>query len=282
MLGQSRSCTPVSNIWSRSFRPNQCEDLGEYQRKFLKIAHILINGRKLSDLDQDALFLSGLPADLETQVRQHLLITKSTDHPSDPYPIADIIEATQFLFTSSALCPLLAAPVAGTPTAQPYYLAWAAPVPTPVAPRTATPTAASAIKQEQINLQCTARQDCAFCADPSHFMGSCPLVEGYIQAGKASRGTDSRLYLPDSWHIPHIQDTRCLCKCLDWCKDDRMAGRTKGVRHTCPEPSKGRGKARYFAPKGTQGKGGVGRKSKAEELSAKDSLGSNRSTRPEV
>ena len=65
-------------------------------------------------------------------------------------------------------------------------------------------------------------------------------------------------------------------------KDDRTAGRTKGVRHTCPEPSKGRGEARYFAPKGTQGKGGVGRKSKAEELSAEDSLGSDRSARPEV
>ena len=48
------------------------------------------------------------------------------------------------------------------------------------------------------------------------------------------------------------------------CKDNRTAGRTKGVRHTCPGPSKGRGEARYFAPKGTQGKEGVGRKSKAE------------------
>ena len=66
------------------------------------------------------------------------------------------------------------------------------------------------------------------------------------------------------------------------CKDDRMAGRTKGVRHTCPEPSKGRGEARYFAPKGTQGKGGVGRRSKAKELNAEDSLGSDQSARPEV
>ena len=55
-----------------------------------------------------------------------------------------------------------------------------------------------------------------------------------------------------------------------------MAGRTKGVRHTCPEPLKRRGEARYFAPKGTQGKGGVRRKSKAEGLSAGDSPGSNR------
>ena len=46
-------------------------------------------------------------------------------------------------------------------------------------------------------------------------MGSCPLVEGYIQAGKASRGTDGHLYLPDGRRILHIQGTRCLHKCLD-------------------------------------------------------------------
>ena len=61
-----------------------------------------------------------------------------------------------------------------------------------------------------------------------------------------------------------------------------MAGRTKGVKHTCPEPLKGRGEVRYFAPKGTQGKGGVRRKSTAEGLSAWDSPGSDRSVRPEV
>ena len=48
------------------------------------------------------------------------------------------------------------------------------------------------------------------------------------------------------------------------CKDDKTAGRTKGVRHTSPGPSKGRGKARYFAPKETQDKGGVGRKLRTE------------------
>ena len=110
------------------------ENLSEYQCKFLKIARILINSCKLSDLDQDALFLSSLPADLETQVRQCLLITKSTHHPFVPYPIANIVEGTQFLLTSSALHPLLAAPAAGMPTAQPYYLVWAALVPTLVAP----------------------------------------------------------------------------------------------------------------------------------------------------
>ena len=66
------------------------------------------------------------------------------------------------------------------------------------------------------------------------------------------------------------------------CKDNRTAGRTKGVKHTFPEPLKGRGEVRYFAPLGAQGKGGVGKKSKAKGLNAGDSLGSDRSMRPEV
>ena len=39
----------------------------------------------------------------------------------------------------------------------------------------------------------------------------------------------------------------------------------KGVRHTCPGPSKGRGEARYFAPKGTQDKEGVGKSPKPKD-----------------
>ena len=97
------------------------EDLGKYQRKFLKIARTLINNRKLSELDRDVLFLTGLPVDIETQVRQRLLITKTAHHPSDPYPIDDIVDATKFLLTSSALRPLAAAPVAAPYTTPPYF-----------------------------------------------------------------------------------------------------------------------------------------------------------------
>ena len=133
------------------------EDLGEYQRKFLKIARTLINNRKLSELDRDALFLTGLPVDIETQVRQRLLITKTAHHPSDPYPIDDIVDATKFLLTSSALRPLAAAPVAAPYTAPPYFPAWAAPPATTVTPQTTIQTAPPVIKQEQVNMQRTAR-----------------------------------------------------------------------------------------------------------------------------
>ena len=166
------------------------EELGDYQRKFMKITRTLINNCKLSELDWDALFLTGLPVDIETQVRQQLLITKTAHHPSDPYSI----DAAKFLLTGSALRPLAAAPVTAPYTAPLYFPAWAAPLATTVTPQTTIQTAPPVIKQEQANMQRTACRDCAFCADPAHFMGSCLLVDRYIQAGKASRGTDGRLY----------------------------------------------------------------------------------------
>ena len=110
---------------------------------------------------------------------------------------------------------MLAAPMAAAAPAQPYCLAWAALPALPALPQTIMPTAPLAIKQEQVAMQQAARKNCAFCADPSHFMGSCPLVDGYIQAGKASCGSDSRLYLPDSRRIPRVQGTCCLYECLD-------------------------------------------------------------------
>ena len=47
-----------------------------------------------------------------------------------------------------------------------------------------------------------------------------------------------------------LKDLDVLCKGgVIWqCKDDRTAGRTKGVRHTCPGPSKGEEARRDTSP----------------------------------
>ena len=128
------------------------EDLGEYTRKFNKIATILVRAKKLSDLDQGALFITGLPADLETQVRQRLYITKTDVHPSDPYPLNDILDATKFLLTGAALRPLAVASPSTAPVT-PYYPAWAAPGPSAPAPSLPAQTAAPVVKQEQTGMQ---------------------------------------------------------------------------------------------------------------------------------
>ena len=113
-----------------------------------------------------------------------------------------MVDAAQFLLTGSTLYPMLAAPtVAATPT-QPYYQAWAAPPAMPAIPQTSTLTAPLAIKQEQVAMQRAARKDCAFYTDPFHFMGSCPLVDGYIHAGVelcSALGWDLNFLRPSSY-----------------------------------------------------------------------------------
>ncbi|KAF8548029.1 hypothetical protein OG21DRAFT_1489720 [Imleria badia] len=98
---------------------------------------------------------------------------------------------------------------------QPYYLAWALPVQPGPSPQLAAPVAAPVIKQEQLTLRRAGPQLCAFCADPTHFMGSCPHVDAYIQSGRATCGSDNCIYLPDGRRIPCVPGTNCLKECLD-------------------------------------------------------------------
>ncbi|KAF8124195.1 hypothetical protein EV363DRAFT_1454736 [Boletus edulis] len=200
--------TTVPAIWADF-------ELGEYQHKFMKVAKLLIQARKLSDLDRDTLFLSRLPEHLKMQVQQCLLITKSTHHLSNPYPVEDTIEAMKFLLTGLALHMLLPPAHLTAPVAQPYYPAWAAPGPAFPTPQTTQLVATPVVKQEQIATQRVVNRNCVFCTDPSHFMGNCPHIEPYIQTSRACRGSDCQLCLPDRRRIPHIPRTCCLKDCLD-------------------------------------------------------------------
>ena len=123
--------------------------------------------------------------------------------------------AALFLLTGAVLQPLASfSPTAYTPV-QPYYPAWASPAHPSASPQPLVPVAAPAIKQEQLALCQTSPQLCAFYADPTHFMGSCPHVEGYIWSGRASHGADNHIHLPDGRWIPRVPGTSCLKDCLD-------------------------------------------------------------------
>ena len=120
-----------------------------------------------------------------------------------------------FLLTGTVLQPLASSSPAAYTLAQPYYPAWASPAHPSASPQPPVPVAAPAIKQEQLALCRPGPQLCAFCADPTHFMGSCPHVEEYIRSGRASRGADNRIHLPDGRQIPRVPGTSCLKDCLD-------------------------------------------------------------------
>ncbi|KAF8547109.1 hypothetical protein OG21DRAFT_1490501 [Imleria badia] len=133
-------------------------------------------------------------------------------------PMADTAAAAaaQFLLTGAALHPFASSSPGTLTPMQPYYPAWASPAQPESSPQLAAPVAAPVIKQEQLTLRCTGPQVCTFSADPTYFMSSCPHVDAYIQSGRATRGSDNHIHLPDGRHIPHIPGTNCLKDCLDW------------------------------------------------------------------
>ncbi|KIJ11656.1 hypothetical protein PAXINDRAFT_15475 [Paxillus involutus ATCC 200175] len=175
------------------------EELGEYHRKFQKVAAHLISMDKLSVNERDLLFLDGLP------MRSH-----------DPYPMASTLEAVNFCLTGASLH-LAYSPYTYNQPPQTFQQQPALTQPRNPAPRqqppaqTTTPPATNpalgtVMKQEYLapGSQAARIATCTFCQDPSHFVPSCQLALAYINEGKLSR-RNGRLCMADGSPIPHIQ-----------------------------------------------------------------------------
>ena len=179
------------------------DDLGEYTRKFTKFAAILIANRKLSETERDIMFLAGFPMPLQDRVCHRLAIIKLDVHLDDPYPMDNVIAAAKFLLTGSTfqstIPPIANAPQPNTHHPTPYHLFQGAAQPTVPVPSFNPPPA---LKTEA-NVAAHAALLCNWCADPGHFPRNCQDAHEWINAGRVIRGTDSRLYMPDSSNILH-------------------------------------------------------------------------------
>ncbi|KAF8833559.1 hypothetical protein BDN67DRAFT_858226, partial [Paxillus ammoniavirescens] len=85
------------------------EEMGEYYRKFQKVAAHLMSTNKLSLNKCDLLFLDGLPHALAVPMQARLQYKVPDVHPSDPYPIASTVEAMNFCLTGTSLRPAYSA-----------------------------------------------------------------------------------------------------------------------------------------------------------------------------
>ncbi|KIJ10742.1 hypothetical protein PAXINDRAFT_16289 [Paxillus involutus ATCC 200175] len=192
------------------------EELGEYHRKFQKVAAHLISTDKLSVNERDLLFLDGLPHALAVPVRARLQYKVLDVHPSDPYPMASTLEAANFCLTGTSLRPAYS-PYTYNQPPQTFQQQPASTQPRNPAPRqqppaqTTTPPATNpalgtVMKQEYPapGSQAARIATCAFCQDPSHFVPSCQLALAYINEGKLSC-RNGRLCMPDGSPIPCIQ-----------------------------------------------------------------------------
>ena len=204
------------------------EDLGEYRRKFVKISSHLVDTGKLSEMEQNDLFLQGFPKEVKERICHWLSIIKSNLHLDDPYPMADVLTTAKFLLTGSAyrsaLPDLLGSqsqrgsaaylhPYAPAPV---YQLATQLPIP---------PVSASGSAPVKAEYGMTGQRDilCAFCGGPGHYASQCKICKQYLAANHAIHGTDGRLYLLGGRHIPHIPGCKGIQGCIDQIEAENAA-----------------------------------------------------------
>lgn len=78
------------------------KQLDEYLRKFVTVANVLENNKKMQKDELDQLFWKGFHNKSRSKLRAHLLVTKSTHDRSKPYTRKDVTDAAYYLFTDEA------------------------------------------------------------------------------------------------------------------------------------------------------------------------------------
>ncbi|KAJ7091763.1 hypothetical protein C8R44DRAFT_891329 [Mycena epipterygia] len=182
------------------------DDLTCFYRQFLRISTYLIGKSRLSPAEQSRAFLRAMqPASLLTAIKQRLQIKKPDIHPEDPYDLADLYEAAQFVIAGGL----------GTFTIIPFT---SPPAPAPVmsevkpdpgiAALVGTVTELIKVLATQQSPSNTAgpskkRPDgCGYCSDIEHFINQCQHVLTDINAGKCRRNADGRVVLPNGAFVP--------------------------------------------------------------------------------
>ncbi|KIK88340.1 hypothetical protein PAXRUDRAFT_14419 [Paxillus rubicundulus Ve08.2h10] len=167
----------VQEYWVKPMKNR--EELGEYHRKFQKVATHLISTAKLSVNERDLLFLDGLPHALAAPPPQPFQQQPASVQPRNSVAWPQTVGQTG--------TPSPTSPPPGTVVKQEY------PVPGTQAPRITT---------------------CAFCQDPSHFIPNCELALAYINEGKLSC-RNGHLCMADGSPILHIQGVYSMRNVVD-------------------------------------------------------------------
>ncbi|KAF8179068.1 hypothetical protein K438DRAFT_1769196 [Mycena galopus ATCC 62051] len=190
------------------------EDLTSFYRKFLRITTYLVSKKRLSEEDQSRAFLRALqPAAFNREVTLRLHIKHPDVHPDDPYQLADLYSAAEFVLSS----PSGTFNLHGVPAPRP------APVPPTSLPNTMEvkpdPNIAALVGTMTEFMKILAAQQtsggsksggdapkkgCAYCGDFSHFINECERVLEDMQSGKCKRNAEGRVVLPSGSFVPRI------------------------------------------------------------------------------
>jgi hypothetical protein len=169
------------------------EDLAAYHRQFLMITQYLISLDRLSANEQGRAFMRGFSTEVWHKVSQHLQLKLPDHFPEDPYALAEIMEAANFVLGHAAVnsAAPLAAGTSPAPNASPAQGGIKAEdlhsIFKKFAQTIAISMAATSRVQPQVPYQMTQANPrpggssrCNFCGGEGHFIAQCATVEQYM------------------------------------------------------------------------------------------------------
>ncbi|KZP21024.1 hypothetical protein FIBSPDRAFT_741239 [Athelia psychrophila] len=217
------------------------EEFGQYYRSFLTVSKFLQKKKKLSDDERDELFYRGFPPALGALVQTRLSI-KHMDHDrEDPYPIAYVKAAAEYVLGgSNTSMPAAAVPTpavkqeetlaqtitalhgivtaftqaqsqpagrqqAYAPAAPPPQSNYPPRIPWALSGANAIPVAGAAQPATSGYAGDRGPLVCHFCGKEGEFIRSCPLVQEYITSGRVVRDRENRLQLPNNGVMPYLR-----------------------------------------------------------------------------
>ncbi len=194
-------------------------DLGNYYREFSRIATYLSTKGKIDIGLKNRLYIQGFGEVTCRRIEHRLSIISPDHHPDDPYDLADVHRAAEFLLSgTSPLTPSTtthAASCTGVSSQVPGSFATPGSLPIKQEPSdiSALSSMIAALQAtvlrltEQVNGGRNAKptkqkNPCAMCSADEHFIKQCPHVEHYIRNGKCARNAEGRLVLPSGQYLP--------------------------------------------------------------------------------
>ncbi|KAJ6567928.1 hypothetical protein DFH09DRAFT_918330, partial [Mycena vulgaris] len=184
-------------------------DLTTFYRQFLRITTYLVTKNRLSASEQSRSFLRAMqPASLLAKVQNRLQIKKPDVHPEDPYDIADIYEAAQFVLAGTHGTPTITTTVPSPAAADPVVIK-ADPGIAALVGSVAELIKVLATRSPppSVNNGGNARRNrpdgCGYCSDLDHFINQCQRVAEDINAGICKRNSDGRVVLPSGAFVPN-------------------------------------------------------------------------------
>ncbi|KAF7297477.1 hypothetical protein MIND_00981500 [Mycena indigotica] len=188
-------------------------DYGEFYRKFVLITAHLITKNRLSSAEQSRAFRRAIsPASLWELAHRRLQIKKPDVHPDDPYDLADMNEAMEFVLAGSNAdlsTSALRSPSAESPSSttaivkqEPGVAAILDSINGLIKVLTTQQQLAAAPPPRPNPVPRSSPGLCNMCGEGGHYIGTCPTVEEYTKQGKCKRDVNGRVTLPSGAFVP--------------------------------------------------------------------------------